>query len=171
MISIIGSGDFSRSLAIRLVACGFRVVVGSRNPNRIDRGLFPDGVDIRSQKEAVDSAERVVFAAVYPEHYYTLVGLRRQLAGKVLVDVSSATRLNSGEQSNAEKLAELFPESRVVKGFNVISAWALQAGVHDGSRQVRHSWGQRLCKEHLAQVEQIKTKLKKYFLLLSYEDK
>uniref|UniRef100_A0A4W6CXF7 STEAP3 metalloreductase n=1 Tax=Lates calcarifer TaxID=8187 RepID=A0A4W6CXF7_LATCA len=104
-----------RSLAIRLVACGFRVVVGSRNPNRIDRGLFPDGVDIRSQKEAVDSAERVVFA--------------------VLVDVSSATRLNSGEQSNAEKLAELFPESRVVKGFNVISAWALQAGVHDGSRQ------------------------------------
>uniref|UniRef100_A0A4W6CX47 STEAP3 metalloreductase n=1 Tax=Lates calcarifer TaxID=8187 RepID=A0A4W6CX47_LATCA len=99
-----------------------RVVVGSRNPNRIDRGLFPDGVDIRSQKEAVDSAERVVFAAVYPEHYYTLVG--------------SATRLNSGEQSNAEKLAELFPESRVVKGFNVISAWALQAGVHDGSRQV-----------------------------------
>uniref|UniRef100_A0A4W6E1A1 STEAP3 metalloreductase n=1 Tax=Lates calcarifer TaxID=8187 RepID=A0A4W6E1A1_LATCA len=136
VISIIGSGDFSRSLAIRLVACGFRVVVGSRNPNRIDRGLFPDGVDIRSQKEAVDSAERVVFAAVYPEHYYTLVGLRRQLAGKVLVDVSSATRLNSGEQSNAEKLAELFPESRVVKGFNVISAWALQAGVHDGSRQV-----------------------------------
>ncbi|XP_022609619.1 metalloreductase STEAP3-like [Seriola dumerili] len=136
VIGIIGSGDFSRSLAIRLVACGFRVVVGSRDPHRIPRGMFPDGVELRSQREAVDGAERVVFVAVYPEHYYTLVGLRELLAGKVLVDVSNATRLNSGEQSHAERLAELFPESRVVKGFNVISAWALQAGAYDGSRQV-----------------------------------
>ncbi len=142
VIGIIGSGDFSRSLAIRLVACGFRVVVGSRDINRVARGLFPDGVELRSQREAVDSAERVVFAAVYPEHYYTLVGLRERLAGKVLVDVSNATRLNSGEQSNAERLAELFPKSRVVKGFNVISAWALQVGAHDGSRQVRWSRGE-----------------------------
>ncbi|XP_056245090.1 metalloreductase STEAP3 [Seriola aureovittata] len=136
VIGIIGSGDFSRSLAIRLVACGFRVVVGSRDPNRIPRGMFPDGVELRSQREAADGAERVVFVAVYPEHYYTLVGLRELLAGKVLVDVSNATRLKSGEQSHAERLAELFPESRVVKGFNVISAWALQAGAYDGSRQV-----------------------------------
>ncbi|XP_071341035.1 metalloreductase STEAP3 isoform X2 [Trachinotus anak] len=78
----------------------------------------------------------MVFVAVYPEHYYTLVGLRERLAGKVLVDVSNATSMRSGEQSHAERLAELFPESRVVKGFNVISAWALQAGARDGSRQV-----------------------------------
>uniref|UniRef100_A0A668A4I0 STEAP3 metalloreductase n=1 Tax=Myripristis murdjan TaxID=586833 RepID=A0A668A4I0_9TELE len=136
VIGIIGSGDFSRSLAIRLVASGFSVVVGSRNPKRIPKGLFPDGVELRSQREAVDSAERVIFAAIYPEHYSTLVGLRDGLAGKVLVDVSNATRLDDGELSNAEQLAELFPQSRVVKGFNVISAWALQTGAHDGSRQV-----------------------------------
>ncbi|XP_062287846.1 metalloreductase STEAP3-like [Scomber scombrus] len=135
VIAIIGSGDFSRSLAIRLVASGFRVVVGSRDPNRVAAGLFPDGVELRSHREAVSSAERVVFAAVYPEHYSTLLGMREQLVGKVLVDVSNATEMNS-ERSNAEKLAELFPESRVVKGFNVISAWALQAGAHDGSKQV-----------------------------------
>lgn len=137
VIGIIGSGDFSRSLAIRLVACGFRVVVGSRHPNRVGRGLFPDGVKLQSQREAVDSAAEVVFVAVYPEHYHTLVGLREGLAGKVLVDVSNATRLHSGKQSNAERLAELFPESRVVKGFNVVSAWALQTGAYDGNRQVR----------------------------------
>lgn len=135
VIGIIGSGDLSRSLAIRLVASGFRVVVGSRDPNRVPRDLFPDGAEVRSQREAVDSAQRLVFAAVYPEHYYTLVGLRERLAGKVLVDVSNATKLNS-EQSNAERLAELFPESRVVKAFNVVSAWALQNGAHDGSKQV-----------------------------------
>lgn len=115
--------------------------MGSHNPNRVARHLFPDGVELQSQREAVDCADRVVFAAVYPERYYTLVELRERLAGKVLVDVSSASRLNSEEQSNAERLGELFPKSRVVKGFNVISAWALQTGAHDGSRQVR--WRQR----------------------------
>lgn len=140
VISIMGSGDFSRSLSTRLVACGFRVVVGSREPRRVARGLFPAGVELLTQREAAERAEKVVFTAVYPEHYHTLVGLRGPLEGKVLVDVSNATGLNRGGQANAERLAELFPQSRVVKGFNTVSAWALQAGAHDGSRQVRRSW-------------------------------
>ncbi|XP_041857495.1 metalloreductase STEAP3 [Melanotaenia boesemani] len=136
VIGIIGSGDFSRSLAIRLVACGFRVVVGSRKPSQVARALFPDVVQVRPQREAVDAAEKVVFVAVYQEFYSSLGHLKEQLAGKVLVDVSNATRRKSGGPSNAERLAELFPESRVVKGFNMVSAWALQTGAHDGSRQV-----------------------------------
>lgn len=153
VIGIIGSGDFSRSLAIRLVACGLRVVVGSRRPNRVARGLFPDGVELLSQKEAADGAGRVVFVAVYPEHYGTLLGLRERLAGKVLVDVSNATRLKSGERSNAETLAELFPESRVVKAFNMVSAWTLQAGVHDGNRQVRPLKGTASWRNYFTQEE------------------
>ncbi|XP_072253900.1 metalloreductase STEAP3 [Leuresthes tenuis] len=136
VIAIIGSGDFSRSLSVRLVACGFRVVVGSRSPSRVARGLFPDGVEVQSQRKAAAAAEKVVFVAVFPEYYHTLEGLKEPLAGKVLVDVSNATRIKGGAQSNAERLAELFPQSRVVKGFNVVSAWALQTGAHDGSRQV-----------------------------------
>lgn len=137
VIGVLGSGDLSRSLTIRLVASGFRVVVGSRDPNQVARGLFPDGVELRSQREAADSAGTVVFVALHPKHYHTLVALREQLAGKVLVDVSNATRLHSRAPSNAESLAELFPKSRVVKGFNTLSAWALQAGAHDGNRKVR----------------------------------
>ncbi|KAM4609088.1 metalloreductase STEAP3 [Polymixia lowei] len=156
VIGIIGSGDYSRSLAIRLVASGYGVIVGSRDPKRIAKGLFPDGVELRSQREAVAGAERVVFAALYPEHYYTLVGLEDVLAGKVLVDVSNATRLNSGKPSNAEMLAELFPQSRVVKGFNVISAWALQAGAHSGSRQVLICSG---CPDSKATVIQLARRL------------
>lgn len=135
-VCILGSGDFSRSLAARLVASGVGVVVGSRNPKRIAAGLFPEGVELCMQRDAVNLANKVVFAAIYPEYYSTLESLRDVLAGKVLVDVSNATKLNCEESSNAEKLAELFPESNVVKGFNVISAWALQTGAHDGSKQV-----------------------------------
>ncbi|KAM6978988.1 metalloreductase STEAP3 isoform 1-T2 [Tautogolabrus adspersus] len=137
VVGIIGSGDFSRSLSIRLLSCGFRVVVGSRDPACVDGDLFPEGVELRSQREAVEAAERLVFTAVYPEHYHTLLGLREGLVGKVLVDVSNAESLRGGgQQSNAERLAELFPLSSVVKGFNTVSAWALQVGAHDGSRQV-----------------------------------
>ncbi|XP_074551010.1 metalloreductase STEAP3 [Halichoeres trimaculatus] len=136
VISIIGSGDFSRSLSIRLVSCGFRVVVGSRNPGHVDVDLFPEGVELKSQREAVRAADRLVFVAVFPEHYYTLLGLREELDGKVLVDVSNAERLGAEGRSNAERLAEMFPKSSVVKGFNVVSAWALQVGAHDGSKQV-----------------------------------
>ena len=120
------------------------MAVGSRNPSRVARGLFPDGVEVQSQRRAVDAAEKVVFVAVFPEYYHTLEGLKEPLAGKVLVDVSNATRIKGGQQSNAERLAELFPRSRVVKGFNVVSAWALQTGAHDGSRQVRPREGVQL---------------------------
>ncbi|XP_075886755.1 metalloreductase STEAP3 isoform X2 [Nelusetta ayraudi] len=137
VIGIIGSGDFSRSLALRLVASGFRVMVGSRHPLREGRACFPEGVELLSQKEAAGGEARVVFIAVHPDFYPTLEGLREALAGKVLVDVSNATHPRGGEQgSNAEWLAEIFPDSRVVKAFNVVSAWTLQAGAQDGNRKV-----------------------------------
>ena len=31
-ISIVGSGDFGRGLALRMVQCGYNVSIGSRNP-------------------------------------------------------------------------------------------------------------------------------------------
>ncbi|XP_030642025.1 metalloreductase STEAP3 [Chanos chanos] len=135
-VGILGSGDFSRSLAIRLVTSGVSVAVGSRCPKRITPGLFPDAVELTSQERAVTLAEKVVFVAMYPEHYSTLSGLRAGLQGKVLVDVSNATELNLSGPSNAERLAEAFPECSVVKGFNTLSAWALQTGAQDGRRQV-----------------------------------
>ncbi|XP_034031549.1 metalloreductase STEAP2-like [Thalassophryne amazonica] len=85
--------------------------------------------------EAASQAD-VIFVAVHPEHYSTLVDLKQALAGKTLVDVSNGLRLNRDGPSNAEQLADWFPESVVVKGFNTISAWTLQAGPRDGSRQV-----------------------------------
>lgn len=135
MVGILGTGDFSRSLAARLVASGHRVVVGSRNPKRC-AALFPEEAEVTSQQQAATQAD-LVFVALFPEHYSTLASLREKLVGKTLVDVSNGTQLNRDRPSHAEQLASLFPESNVVKGFNVISAWALQTGPRDGSRQVR----------------------------------
>lgn len=135
-VGILGSGDFARSLATRLVGSGFSVVVGSRNPKRT-AGLFPSAARVTFQEEAVGSPE-VIFVAMFREHYSTLCSLSDQLAGKILVDVSNPTEQEhlQHRESNAEYLASLFPTCPVVKAFNVISAWTLQSGPRDGNRQV-----------------------------------
>ncbi|KAM5265422.1 metalloreductase STEAP3 isoform 2-T3 [Hipposideros larvatus] len=135
-VGILGSGDFARSLATRLVDSGFSVVVGSRSPKRT-AGLFPSATQVTFQEEAIGSPE-VIFVAVFREHYSSLCGLSDQLAGKILVDVSNPTEQEhlQHRESNAEYLASLFPTCTVVKAFNVISAWTLQAGPRDGNRQV-----------------------------------
>ncbi|XP_062968115.1 metalloreductase STEAP3 isoform X1 [Cynocephalus volans] len=133
---ILGSGDFARSLATRLLGSGFSVVVGSRNPKRT-AWLFPSAAHVTFQAEAVSSPE-VIFVAVFREHYSSLCGLSDQLAGKILVDVSNPTEQEhlGHRESNAEYLASLFPNCTVVKAFNVISAWTLLSGPRDGNRQV-----------------------------------
>nr|XP_045006781.1 metalloreductase STEAP3 isoform X1 [Jaculus jaculus] len=135
-VGILGSGDFARSLATRLVGAGFSVVVGSRNPKRT-AGLFPSSAQVTFQEEAVSSPE-IIFVAMFREHYPSLCALREQLAGKILVDMSNPTERELHEhcQSNAEYLASLFPACPVVKAFNVISAWTMQHGPRDGNRQV-----------------------------------
>ncbi|XP_072300379.1 metalloreductase STEAP3 [Eucyclogobius newberryi] len=140
VVCILGSGDFSRSLSTRLLCCGCRVVVGSRDPGRLSPGLFPGGVELKTQREALEALSEaggsLVFMAVYPEHYSALLALRPLLSGKTLVDVSNASALKHEGPSNAQTLAQMFPSSSVVKGFNVVSAWTLLTGSYDSSRQV-----------------------------------
>ncbi|XP_044130392.1 metalloreductase STEAP3 [Bufo gargarizans] len=133
-IGILGTGDFARSLAARLLYSGFRVVVGSRNPVR-SAALFPADVEVMSQEEAVKRAQ-VLFVAVFQEHYSTLSALSDVLCGKTLIDVSNNPEISVNRESNAERLAALFPQCMVVKAFNVVSAWALQSGPKDGNNQV-----------------------------------
>ncbi|KYO18131.1 metalloreductase STEAP2 [Alligator mississippiensis] len=133
-IGILGSGDFARSLAIRLTFSGFKVVVGSRNPKR-KASLFPLAAEVTFQADAVKKTD-IIFVAVFREHYSMLCELSDVLTGKILVDVSNNTEMNLHKESNAEYLASLFPTCTVVKGFNVISAWTLQSGPRDGNKQV-----------------------------------
>ncbi|KAI8511618.1 cupric reductase [Branchiostoma belcheri] len=72
-VAILGSGDYSRSLAGRLVRSGFAVVVGSRDPDR-NRRLFPQGAEVTTRRAALSGA-RLVFVAVHRE----IVNIKRWL--------------------------------------------------------------------------------------------
>ncbi|XP_074857111.1 metalloreductase STEAP3 isoform X2 [Carettochelys insculpta] len=152
-IGILGSGDFARSLATRLLCSGFKVVVGSRNPKRCG-GLFPSAAEVTLQEEAVKKTD-IIFVAVFREHYSALCDLTDVLAGKILVDVSNNTEINHHKESNAEYLASLFPACTVVKGFNVISAWTLQSGPRDGNKQVLLCCDNQEARRTVAEIAQV----------------
>lgn len=84
--------------------------------------IIPIGVGI-SGLDGVTAADIVIIAIPFA-HYPSLpVALLRD---KIVVDVSNrATVRRTSELSQAEQLARLLPDSRVVKGFNVLSAYSL----------------------------------------------
>ncbi|XP_047418886.1 metalloreductase STEAP4 isoform X1 [Sciurus carolinensis] len=132
-VCIFGTGDFGRSLGLKMLQCGYSVVFGSRNP-RTSR-LLPNGAEVLSYSEAAQKSD-IILIAIHREHYEFLTELIEVLKGKILVDVSNNLKINQYPESNAEYLAQLVPGAHVVKAFNTISAWALQSGALDASRQV-----------------------------------
>ncbi|KAK9396186.1 metalloreductase STEAP4 [Crotalus adamanteus] len=112
--------------------CGYSIVYGSRSTQK--SGLIPQGATILSHAEAAETSD-IIIVAVQRVHYNFLESLREILDEKVLVDVSNNLKINQYAESNAEYLAQLLPGSKVVKAFNTVSAWALQSGGLDASRQ------------------------------------
>ncbi|XP_062841752.1 metalloreductase STEAP4 [Trichomycterus rosablanca] len=133
VVCIFGTGDFGRSLGLRLLQAGYEVVYGSRNPK--NSALLPKGAKVMSHEEASERA-RVIFVAVHREHYDFLTALTPALGGKILVDISNNLKKHQYPEANAEYLSRLVPGAFVVKAFNTVSAWALQSGGLDANRQV-----------------------------------
>ncbi|KAL2777411.1 metalloreductase STEAP4 isoform 2, partial [Daubentonia madagascariensis] len=131
-VCIFGTGDFGRSLGFKMLQCGYSVVFGSRNPQM--SSLLPSGAEVLSYPEAATKSD-IIILTIHREHYDFLTELNEVLNGKILVDVSNNLKVNQYPESNAEYLAQLVPGAHVVKAFNTISAWALQSGALDASRQ------------------------------------
>ncbi|CAG11952.1 unnamed protein product, partial [Tetraodon nigroviridis] len=149
LLCIFGTGDFGRSLGLRLLQAGYRVVYGSRRPHSC--GPVPQGAQVLSHAEAAQLAS-LVFLCVHRENYDFLEALAHQLSGKVLVDVSNNLKKNIYPEANAEYLQKLIPRGHVVKGFNTLSAWALQNGPSDASRQVYMCGNSVEAKQAVAEV-------------------
>lgn len=107
---------------------------GSRSP--WPSSLIPKDAEVLNHAEAAQKAA-IIIIAIQRQHYDFLASLEETLRGKVLVDISNNLKINQYPESNAKYLAQLVPSARVVKAFNTVSAWALQSGTLDASRQVR----------------------------------
>ncbi len=128
-ISILGAGRVGGNLAHSLAAKGHEVTVGHRDPAAGTARWQKSQVRHASFAQAAAASPIVIHATPGDTALETLVPLSEPLTGKILLDVSNATkRLPNGmpgglcypDSSLAEKLQEALPETRVVKSLNTM---------------------------------------------------
>jgi predicted dinucleotide-binding enzyme len=149
-IAIIGSGDFGRALAKRMVQSGYTVNIGSRNPDRNSALVTKVGAHIMKVDEAVRLSNSNIIVLAVPNDFYDRQPFEL-FDGKILIDVSNrSTVYRKLELSQAEYLQSLLTKSTVVKAFNVISAYALETGGLQGSKEVFYAGDVHAAKEEVS---------------------
>nr|WP_314225449.1 NAD(P)-binding domain-containing protein [Streptomyces sp. DSM 40713] len=130
-IGILGAGRVGANLADRLASAGHDVILGRRDPKAQsaapDEALHPH-IPCSDQRTAARTADIVINATPGDSALDRLTDLRGELAGKILVDVSNATRDAGGlpgdlcypGSSLAERLQAALPDTHVVKTLNTM---------------------------------------------------
>jgi NADPH-dependent F420 reductase len=133
-----GTGNLGKALALRLLAPGVRVIIGSRDPEKAKSVVeslkttpSQGTIEGKSNRDAVQEAEFVVIAVPYEGHAQIVRELKGQTAGKVVID--AVVPLNKGKpfvppagSALLEAQEILAHEAPVVGAFHNISAVDLQ---------------------------------------------
>lgn len=133
-IGILGSGDVGRSLGGGLVAHGYDVMIGSRNPDSdvLTAWKASTGGTTGSSMQAAEHGEIVIVATQFEGTPVALqsAGLT-SFTGKVVIDVTNPLDFSQGGPphlavdrgtSAGEKIQDLLPDAYVVKAFNIVNA-------------------------------------------------
>ncbi|MFA7761656.1 NADPH-dependent F420 reductase [Streptomyces sp. NRRL S-448] len=132
-IGILGAGRVGINLAGKLSAAGHHVTLGSRNPEGTAARTAGPASQIAfacaDQRTTARSADIVINATPGDSSLERLTDLRTELSGKILIDVSNATRdaadglpgdLCYPGSSLAEQLQAALPDTHVVKTLNTM---------------------------------------------------
>ncbi len=141
-IGLIGAGNMGAGIIARFTQAGHTVLVSGSDPEKagvIAQSSFvqPGTATVVEESEAL-AADVVVLALWYPATLEFARSHTDALAGKIVIDIAipldaSYTRLAiPADTSAAEELANLLPESHVVKAMNTIPASTLMAAQIDG---------------------------------------
>ena len=149
-IAIIGTGVVGRTLAQGLRDAGHDVVVGTRDPDAtkrreewasLDVPLRPLGIVAADAELVVNATNGLATLSALGE-----VG-SEHLAGKVLLDAANPLDFSQGfppslsvkdTDSLGEQVQRAFPEARVVKALNTVTASVMvdPAGIGDGDTTI-----------------------------------
>lgn len=128
-VSILGTGKMGSAVGRKLVASGYQVVFGSRNPEA-NASRFADlpNAKVMSNQEAADASSVILVAVPWAAALDLLDSLSSRVDGKVVVDMTNPLSPDishlvvGGDGSAAERIASLVTQARVVKAFNMITA-------------------------------------------------
>jgi 8-hydroxy-5-deazaflavin:NADPH oxidoreductase len=133
-IAVIGTGIVGRTLGEGLAEVGHDVVVGTRDParTRAREEWGATSLSLASYGQVGVGADLFINATSGHASLEALQAVGDEaLAGKVLIDVSNALDRSSGfpptlfvsnTDSLAEQLQRAFPDTKVVKAFNTMTA-------------------------------------------------
>jgi len=132
-----GTGKEGSGLAMRWAMNGYNVIIGSRDGERaaahaesMNATLGKKQVVGMGNPEAASQADLVVLSVPYTAHQATLDGVKDQLAGKILVDITvplqppkvRTVHLPEGKSAALEAQALLGDSVKVVAAFQNVSA-------------------------------------------------
>ena len=132
-VAVLGTGSVGRAIAPRLAELGHSVRLGTRDPAATrarDGWTELPGVELVTFAQAAAGAELVVHAG-NGLAALDLLGQAGDLAGTVLLDISNPLDFSAGfpptlavkdTDSLAEQLQRAFPDTRVVKSLNTLTA-------------------------------------------------
>lgn len=119
-ITILGTGHMARTLGSGFLRTGHTVVFGSRTPETAADLPAP----ALGHAEAIGRSPVILSALAAAHSLETLTGLRRELAGRVLIDIGNAVNgqldLIYTDSSLGQRLQESLPETKVVKTLNTV---------------------------------------------------
>jgi NADPH-dependent F420 reductase len=143
-----GTGGLGTGLARRWAEAGYPIIIGSRTQEKADqaledllsvmgeRGVEVGEVKAMENSAAADAAQIVVLTVPFAHHASTLEGVKAQLQGKILIDVTvplvppKVARVQLPEGGSAGQIAQdlLGEEVNVVSAFQNVAAHHLQEG-------------------------------------------
>jgi predicted dinucleotide-binding enzyme len=135
-IAVLGTGSVGRTIAPALAALGHEVAIGTRDPDatrgREDWAGAVTDLPLKPYAEVAASADLVVNATNGDGSLAAKGAVGSdQLAGKVLLDLANPLDFSSGfpptlsvkdTDSLAEQIQRAFPDLRVVKALNTVTA-------------------------------------------------
>ena len=143
-ITIIGNGNMAKGIATRVIAGSHSVNLHAKNPEKANalanelKANAPSGVTVEVKVAGSPTDQVVVLAVPYIEVSAIAEQYGDTLNGKVIVDITNPVDFNTFQLipaagvSGAEEIAQLLPNSKVVKAFNTIFAGTLIAGEVEG---------------------------------------
>jgi len=140
--AIIGFGNIGQALAKAFARSGIEVSVATRrDPASIAAVATAIGPEVVPKTLAGALEADVIFLAVRFESYREVAKALPDWQGKTIVDVTNAYGVppaDLGGPSSARAVAQAFPGSKLVKGFNHLAASVLaqDPAVHGGRRVV-----------------------------------
>ncbi|CAM3915499.1 hypothetical protein SAMN06265348_111216 [Pedobacter westerhofensis] len=135
---IIGAGHIGKALAKKLVNAGYPVILSnSRGVESLQPFIKELGtLALAGTNEDASNADVVILAVRWEQIPDVVSKLKKQLAGKIVIDASNRPQENKSAKPASIVVAELLPDSKIVKAFNCLFARWLEAdpAVNGGKR-------------------------------------